>query len=129
MRWEPIRWPQVLVAGGSLAGLVGTALYLAAATGLAALEEVEIGNSAQTALFVVLLGTPYLLALWGMILAGRRRALGLTFLAVAAVFSLVHVLLAALSVFGLLFLLAATLLCGGTSLFFWRSRGDVHLAG
>lgn len=122
---QPTRVSQALVVVGSLVGLAGAALYLGAAVGLVAFEEVTIEDPLETTLFVVLLGTPYLLALWGAAVLARHRAFALTALALATASSLTHPLLAALSVLGLVFLVAATLLaCGSASLVVSRFRGD-----
>ncbi len=113
------------MAAGSLVGLAGTALYLAAAAGLVAFEDVAVEDPAETTLFAALLVTPYLLALWGAAVLARHPTFSLTALALATALSLTHALLAALTVFGLWFLVAATLLaCGSAFLFVSRFRGD-----
>lgn len=107
-----------------MVGLAGAALYLGAAVGLLAFEEVTIEDPLETTLFVVLVGTPYLLALWGAAVLARHRAFALTALALATASSLTHPLLAALTVFGLVFLVAATLLACGSALLFSRLRAN-----
>jgi hypothetical protein len=119
-------WREAIVGGGSLVGLTGGLLYLvAAAADPLAIEEVRTEDDVETALIGILFVAPYLLALYGAVVAKRRRSYGLTAVAAATVFSLIHIFLAAFSVIGLLFAMAAVLLvCGSASLFVARPLSD-----
>ncbi|HXF51499.1 MAG TPA: hypothetical protein VNM43_07450 [Dehalococcoidia bacterium] len=118
-----MRISQTFIWTGALVGLAGAGLYLASAAGVVPFKEVEVEHPLETSLFVALLGTPYLLALWGAMVAPRRLVLGPTALGVAAVCSFGHVMLAAFSVVGLVFLVAATLLtCGAVFFLAFRPR-------
>ncbi len=127
MRRPIVRISQTFIWTGALVGLAGAGFYLASAAGVVPFEDVEVEHPLQTALFVTLFGTPYLLALWGAMVAPRRGVLGPTALGVAAVCSFGHVMLAAFSVVGLVFLFAATLLACGAVLLFWIR--PLHRAG
>lgn len=111
-------WREAIISAGSLTGVAGGLLYVAAAVAdPLAVEEVRREHGWETALISIMLLAPSPLALFGAAIARHRRPYGVAAVAAATLFSLTNTALAAFTVIGLVFVIATILLaCGSISL-------------